>query len=263
MNYLRLYWVFLKRSFVANMEFKVDFFIGVAGFFVQNLAYILTIFFIVNSIPSLNGWNMYQMGFLYGFTLMPIAVDHLFTDELWRIAYFRVARGDVDCYFLRPVSVLFQIIAERFQPDALGELVLGIVMMAICGSKCGIVWSWEFVLLFIVATFCGAVCITSIKIFGVSFAWVFKRSGYIIQILYNFRQYARYPLSIFPKVIRYMLTFVLPFGLISSLPVETLFFNNHGALFLSLKIFLMSAAQLTFALIVWRINISKYESTGS
>ena len=84
MNYLRLYWVFLKRSFVANMEFKVDFFIGVAGFFVQNLAYILTIFFIVNSIPSLNGWNMYQMGFLYGFTLMPIAVDHLFTDELWR-----------------------------------------------------------------------------------------------------------------------------------------------------------------------------------
>ncbi|MBQ2552154.1 MAG: ABC-2 family transporter protein, partial [Treponema sp.] len=60
-----------------------------------------------------------------------------------------------------------------------------------------------------------------------------------------------------------MLTFVLPFGLISSLPVETLFFNNHGALFLSLKIFLMSAAQLTFALIVWRINISKYESTGS
>jgi len=53
MNYLRLYWIYLKRSFVAKMEFKMDFFIGIAGFFIQNLAYILTIFFIVNSIQVL------------------------------------------------------------------------------------------------------------------------------------------------------------------------------------------------------------------
>lgn len=263
MNYLRLYWIYLKRSFVAKMEFKMDFFLGTAGFFIENLAYILAVFFIVNSIPSLNGWNMYQLGFLYGFTLMPIAIDHLFTDELWRIAYFRVARGDVDCYFLRPVSVLFQIIAERFQPDALGELVLGIIMMAVCGPKCSIVLTWELIILFITATFFGALCITSIKIFASSFAWVFKRSGYIVQILYNFRQYARYPLSIFPKAIKFMLIFALPFGLMSSLPVEALFFGNHNALTLSLEIILVSLAQLAFALLVWRINISKYESTGS
>lgn len=263
MNYLRLYWIYLKRSFVAKMEFKMDFFIGIAGFFIQNLAYILTIFFIVNSIPSLNGWNMNQMGFLYGFTLMPITIDHLFTDELWRIAYFRVARGDVDCYFLRPISVLFQIIAERFQPDALGELILGIVMMFIYGPKCNIPLNWEIILLFFVTTFAGALCITSIKIFASSFAWVFKRSGYIVQILYNFRQYARYPLSIFPRIIRFLLTFILPFGLISSIPVEAMFFNNHNILILCAEIILLSILLLSFSLFIWKINISKYESTGS
>lgn len=263
MHYLRLYWIYLKRSFVAKMEFKLDFFIGIAGFFIQNLAYILTIFFIVNSIPSLNGWNIYQMGFLYGFTLMPIAVDHLFTDELWRIAYFRVARGDVDCYFLRPISVLFQIIAERFQPDALGELILGIVMMIICGSKCSIGWSWEVAILMFTAVFVGAMCITGIKIFASSFAWVFKRSGYVVQILYNFRQYARYPLSIFPNIIRWILSFLLPFGLISSLPVETLFFKNHNALLLSGGIICICIVLNAIALFVWKINIQKYESTGS
>ena len=263
MNYLRLYWIYLKRSFVAKMEFKMDFFIGIAGFFIQNLAYILTIFFIVNSIPSLNGWNMYQLGFLYGFTLMPIALDHLFTDELWRIAYFRVARGDVDSYFLRPVSVLFQVIAERFQPDALGELVLGIIMMLVCGPKCSIIFTWKLAVLFAVATVFGAVCITSIKIFASSFAWVYKRSGYIVQILYNFRRYARYPLTIFPKAIRYFLCFAVPFGLMSTLPVETLFFNTENPLILSGKIILVSAVLLSFSLFVWKINISRYESTGS
>lgn len=263
MNYLRLYWIYLKRSFVAKMEFKMDFFLGIGGFLLENLAYILTIFFIVNSIPSLNGWNMYQMGFLYGFTLMPIAIDHLFTDELWRIAYFRVARGDVDCYFLRPVSVLFQIIAERFQPDAFGELVLGIVMMVICGPKCQIAWNWPIVLLLAVATFAGAACITAIKIFASSFAWRFKRSGYIVQILYNFRQYARYPLSIFPGIIRWILSFLLPFGLISSLPVETVFFGSYNPLLLSGGIVLMCIVLNSFAFCVWKYNIKRYESTGS
>lgn len=263
MNYLKLYWIYLKRSFVAKMEFRMDFFIGIGGFLIQNLAYILTIFFIVNSIPSLNGWNMYQMGFLYGFTLMPIAFDHLFTDELWRIAYFRVARGDVDCYFLRPVSVLFQIIAERFQPDAFGELVLGIVMMAICGPKCEIAFNWKIITLMITATFAGALCITAIKIFASSFAWRVKRSGYLVQILYNFRQYARYPLSIFPGLIRWILSFLLPFGLISSLPVETVFFNTYNPLLLSAWIILMSIVMNVFACSVWRFNIRRYESTGS
>ena len=50
MNYLKLYWIYLKRSFVAKMEFRMDFFIGIGGFLIQNLAYILTIFFIVNTV---------------------------------------------------------------------------------------------------------------------------------------------------------------------------------------------------------------------
>ena len=64
-------------------------------------------------------------------------------------------------------------------------------------------------------------------------------------------------------LILYNKIFDLPFGLMSSLPPEALFFGNHNALTLSLEIILVSLAQLAFALLVWRINISKYESTGS
>ena len=113
------------------------------------------------------------------------------------------------------------------------------------------------------ATVAGAGCITAIKIFASSFAWRLKRSGYLVQILYNFRQYARYPLSIFPGVIRWILSFVLPFGLISSLPVETVFFSTYNPLILSAGILLMCAVMNLIAGAVWTFNIRRYESTGS
>ena len=262
-NYFRLYWIFLKRSFIAKMEFRMDFFIGILGFLIENLAYLFSIYFIVRSVPSLNGWNFYQMGFLFGFTMLPIAFDHLFTDELWRIAYFRVARGDVDRYFLRPLSILFQVIAETFQPDAFGELFLGIFMLVFCGSKIQIHWSLPLVVLLLVATFVGALAITSIKIFASSFAFVFKRSGYVLQILYNFREYTRYPISIYPKVMRFVLCFILPYGLIISMPVETLFFGSYGCISLCIRILAVTAVLLAISLLVWKHNVRKYESTGS
>lgn len=262
-NYLKLYWIFLKRSFIAKMEFRMDFFIGILGFLIENLAYLFSIYFIVRSVPSLNGWNFYQMGFLFGFTMMPISFDHLFTDELWRIAYSRVARGDVDRYFLRPLSVLFQVIAETFQPDAFGELFLGIFMLVFCGSKIQIHWTFPLVVLLFVATFAGALAITSIKIFASSFAFVFKRSGYVIQILYNFREYTRYPITIYPKVLRFLLSFVLPYGLIISMPVETLFFGTYSCFSLCLKIIGITFVLFAISLLVWKHNVRKYESTGS
>ena len=45
-------------------------------------------------------------------------------------------------------------------------------------------------------------------------AFLFKRSGPLLQIIYNFSNYAKYPLAIYPSPIRILLVFVLPFGVL-------------------------------------------------
>lgn len=261
--YLKLYVTNMSRSLIARMEYKNDLFIGIFGFFIQNTAALLSLYFIIRNIPSLSGWNMYQMGFLYGFTMMPIAVDHFLTDELWRVAYFRIKNGDLDSYFLRPVPVLFQVISETFQPEAFGELIVGIVMLVLCGFKCNIGWSVSKVIVILVATFFGSLIITAIKILTASPAFILKRSGYIMQIIYNFRDYTRYPIGIYPKAIRILLITLLPFGLIISLPVETIIYGNYNGMVLCGAIIAMSILSMTFACFIWNICARKYESTGS
>lgn len=262
-RYIHLYFSYVKRSIIARLSYKKDSFIMIFSFFIRNIASILSIYFIVNSIPSLEGWTMMELGFLYGFSMIPIALDHLFTDYLWSVSYFEVRTGRMDQFFLCPIPVLFQVISETFQVDGLGELVVGILMMSLCGSRLNVSWTFGAVLLLGVAAVFGAVIVTSIKIVFASLAFIFKTSGVLLQIAYNFSTYSRYPLKIFPKAIQWILTFLFPFALIVSIPVEIAIFRSASPYVLSLIIIGVAAVFLGIAIGVWNFCAKRYESSGS
>lgn len=261
--YIHLYWVCMSRSLISRLEYKKDLIISIMGFFIENVAALCSIVFTIRNIPSLSGWNIYQMGFLYGFTMMPIAVDHMFTDELWMVAYFRVRRGDLDRYFLRPLPVLFQVIAETFQPEAFGELLVGVAMLSYCGMKCNITLNAGAVVMMLTATFVGALIVTAVKIITAAPAFILKKSGMFMQVIYNFRDYTRYPIGIYPKAVRVLLLFIFPFGLIISMPVEVLMFQTVNPWLVSGGIVIMAAVLMTLACLIWNACVRKYESTGS
>ena len=262
-RYIKLYFTCIKRSIVTRLEYKRDTFISIFNFFLTNVASILSIWMIMESIPSLNGWTMAEMGFLYGFSMMPVALDHIFTDDLWSVAYFKVRNGDMDRMFTKPVPVLFQVIAETFQLEGLGELIVGVVMLAVCGSMINVTWSFGAVFVLIVATVFGALMITSFKIIFASFAFKFKRSGPLLQVAYNFISYIRYPIKIYPTLIRGLLTFVFPFALIISYPVEIFLFETYSPYLIAGVIVLASCALFALSLLIWRMLERRYESTGS
>ena len=262
-RYIKLYFSYMKRSLISKMEYKKDTFIAMMGFLIENAAAIASIYFIIRAIPSLEGWNIYQIGFLYGFTMLPRGIDHLLTDELWLIAYRKVKSGELDQYFLRPLRVLFQVLAETFQADAFGELIVGTVMLIFCGIQTNVVFTFPLVMLFIVASIFGAMIITSLKIAISSLAFVFKSCGPTLQIIYNFLDYVKYPIKIFPLVIQSILVFLIPFGLFISLPVESLYFGTYNPYLLMGLIIVVAIIMLTISIIIWNALERRYESTGS
>lgn len=262
-RYIKLYFTCVKRSIVSRLEYKRDTFISIFNFFLTNVASILSIWMIMESIPSLSGWTMVEMGFLYGFSMLPVALDHVFTDDLWSVAFFKVQSGEMDRMFTKPVPVLFQVIAETFQLEGLGELAVGVVMLSVCGVMLNVSWNFGVIFMLTVATLFGALMITSFKIIFASLAFRFKRSGKLLQISYNFIGYTRYPIKIYPAVIRGLLTFVFPFALIISYPVEIFLFRNYSPYVLSAVIAAVAAALFALSLVIWRLLERRYESTGS
>lgn len=263
MRYIKLYFTYAKRSLMGKFAYKSNVIIGTVAFLIAQITALLTLFLLVSTVPSIDGYTIYDIGFLFGITNMAIGIDHLFSDKLWTVAYNEVKMGKLDHMFLRPLPVLFQVFAHEIQLEAFGEILTAIALMIFCGNNVSFTVSGMGVLLLIVGIICASIIITSFKIIVASLAFIFGRSGPLLQVVYNVSTYSRYPLTIFPKVIRFILTFIIPLGVCLFLPYDSLFSNSYNPFILLGVMIGATSVFLLLAILIWNYFCSKYESTGS
>ena len=248
---------------MSKLVYKANVIIGIVAFLFTEAASLFTLYILVSSVPNIDGYTIYHIGLLFGITNMAVGIDHLITDRLWTVAYWEVKTGKLDHMFLRPLPVLFQVIASEVQLEALGELIVAIALIGLCGSQLAITGGLGAALTVILGILCASVIISSFKIFVAALAFKFKRSGPLLQFIYNFSGYTKYPMKIYPKIIQAILTFIIPLGLCLFFPFENLFAPVHNP-------FLLFALMLAFTIIfaaicifAWNRLIKKYESTGT
>ena len=217
-RYLRLYKALISQFFKVVMQSKVDFLMGLFGFFFTQISGILFLYLVFEQIPDLQGWSLEQLIFIYGFAQIPRGIDHLFTDNIWLVAWRLVINGDFDRYMLRPMNVFFQVIAEKLQPDALGELLVGTILVVYSAVKGVVVLDAVHIALFMVSVLAGALIYTSIKLLFASLAFWIKRSGPFLQLAYDMAEFAKYPTEIYAKALRFVITWIIPFAFVAYLP---------------------------------------------
>lgn len=263
MKYLKLYFAYAKNSIMSKLVYKANVIIGISGFLFTQIFSLLTLYLLINTVPNIDGYSIYEIGFLFGVTNMAMGLDHLFSDRLWVVAYREVVLGKLDHLFLRPLPILFQILASEIQLEAFGEIIVATVLISLCGSNLSIGLNFTNVLLIIVGIFCAALIFTSFKILVAGLAFIFKRTGALLQITYNFSQYTRYPLKIFPKAIQIILLFIIPLGLCLFIPFDNLFNPVTNPYLLMIFIVGITLTFATISLIIFNSCCKRYESTGT
>lgn len=261
-RYLRLYAKFMAQFWKSLMEYKTDFIVGLFAFFVIQATGIIFIYLIFQQIPKLNGWNFDQIVFIYGFAQLPRGLDHLLTDNLWMLSGRIIARGQFDRYLLRPINPLFQLIAEVIQPDAIGELAVGIILVTTSIYRLHISLSLIDILIFIFLVICGSIIYTSIKLLFASIAFWIKFSQAILFMNYMMSDFGKYPMSIYSKWLQVILSYIIPFAFTAYYPASY-FIGKVNIKMAALGTF--SAAIISFAIAytVWNFGIRAYESSGN
>ena len=128
-------------SLRSGLSYKADSIIMMISFAITEVVSLATIYLIVGTVPAIGIWTFPTLAFLFGFTLVPKAIDHIFTDELWLLAYWAIRHGELDIFMTRPLNPLYQFVAQTFKWDGIGELVVGVVIMCIFGPQAGIAWT--------------------------------------------------------------------------------------------------------------------------
>lgn len=267
-RYWRLYKVLIAQFFKVVLQSKVDFLMGLFGFFLSQFMGIAFLYLVFEQIPSLQGWTLDQLIFIYGFAQIPRGIDHLFTDNIWLLAWRLVVTGNFDRYLLRPMNLFFQVISEKLQPDALGELLVGSILIIWCLMKGIVVVDGIHIVLFFVSIIAGAVIYTAVKLFFASLAFWLKSSSPFLQVAYEMANFAKYPTEIYAKGIRFIITWIIPFAFVAYLPASyflgvegTLGAGGNGGVIAMECI--IAAVFWVVAYALFRKGTSIYESAGN
>lgn len=258
----KLHRIFIKQDLKRLMEYKVDFLTGAVGMLLAQAINLFFLSIIFSKIPNLDGFTFEQIIFIYGFALLPKAIDHLFFDNLWSIGYFIIRKGDFDKYLTRPVSTLFAVTVEKFQVDAFGELIVGITFLCVSVPQLNIEIDILKILLFIIAVIFATFIYTGVKLITSSVAFWTKRSGHITHMFYMVNEFAKYPTTIYNKVVASIITYIIPFAFTAFFPASY-FLGFGNALFNIGGTVVMSAALMALGIFVWNKGVNAYESAGS
>lgn len=262
-RYVRLYKIFIIQFFKYLMQSKADFWIGLFGFFLTQATGIAFLYLIFAQIPSLAGWTLPQLIFIYGFAQIPRGLDHLFTDNIWLVAWWHVLNGQFDRYMLRPMNLYFQIICEKLQPDALGELLVGAILIGVALSQGVVIVDSTHIFLFIVSVIAGSIIYTAIKLLFASFAFWMKVSGPVLYTAYMLADFAKYPTEVYGKGVRFIITWIIPFAFVAYLPAS--YFLKPGVNpFSTIGVeCIIAAVSFAIAYLVFHIGTKCYESVGN
>lgn len=261
-KYSKLYWEFAKNHLKVMMEYRIDFLIGVFSVMLEQFASIFFVKVVFDHIEQLNGWNFYEILFIYGVAATGRSIHQIFFDNLWTLGWQYIRPGKLDRLLIRPINPLFHVVADRLHQDGFGQLIIGLIILGTSIPHLDITWGVLQVFILIVLIISSGLIFIAINLFFATFSFWMIDSLPIVWAVFNLSDFARYPLTIYHKGIRMFLTWIIPYGFTAFYPAAY-FIDQEGYKWFVLWTPLVAIVCSVIAYTFWNRGLKAFSSTGS
>lgn len=246
----------------VRLSYRGDFFISLAASVAATIFSLGFIILLFQKIPSLAGWSLAEVVFLYGFSQIPYGLFNVLSLNLYEFGNQYIMEGKFDRVLLRPISSLFQVLFEVFRLESIQEIVTGTFLVWWSSRHLGIHWTIGGIAELVFWALCGGAIYVSffLLLSTVSF-WFEDRIG-VHPPFWNLIAFGRYPLSIYSGFIQFVLSWIIPFGFASFYPSVRLLGRPDFARYAPL-VPVVAAICLSVAIFSWNLGTRHYSSTGS
>jgi ABC-2 type transport system permease protein len=263
MRYLRLIGSFVTLAVENILAYRVNFSISLLNTMLSFGTGILAILVLFSQVEAIRGWTLSSTLALLGTYLILSALRRLFIGpslEALAGADGEIWTGTFDFTLLRPIDVQFLASIRHWQPMAVLDFLLGGGVLLAAVLRLGQTLTPISVAAFILTLF-AAVVILYALLLGFS-ALVFWSPGFLFTWLFNaFFQMARYPVGLYPGWLRLVLTWVIPVGIMTTVPAQALSGELSGAMLAGSLA--LAAGLFTVATVLFRTGLRRYASASS
>lgn len=260
----RIYLAYFAQFLMARLAYKADFIATIVSSMLVTASGLLFIVLLIDgkAVPDLDGWTRDEVLFIYGFSLIPMGLFSLLSPNLYQFGDKYVIQGQFDRVLLRPLNSLCQVLFESFSLEAVGNAIVGVILLAYTASRLRLELSVLDFAWLLLSALSGGVILLAVFVLLASLSFHFEDRLGIAPPFYNLIMFGRYPVTIFNRTVQFILRWVVPFSFVAFYP-STHFLNREGFEFFCYLTPVVALLALLVAVVFWQFGVSKYTSTGS
>ncbi len=245
----------------SKMSYRADFIISTFGMVATNIAGFISFWILFQNFPSVNGWGYYEMLFLYGFSLISITPVQCLFDNNWSLR-INVYSGDFIKYCFRPINLFFYYQSEIFDVKGLGQLFFGIGTLIYAWYKLSLPVTLLAVCKTVVFLTTASLIMISMQNAAAATCFWIQNSFFVLDLAFRFKDYAKYPMTIFSPVFRFIFTFLIPIAFIAYYPSLVILRPGEVPLLSWLSPFI-GCLFFWLSYKLWMFGAMNYSGTGS
>ncbi len=246
-----------------ELAYRVNFFITLLHSLLNLGIGILSIVVIFSQVNSIHGWNFTSTLALLGTYLILGAIRTIvFGPSFDKLVGLdgEVWTGRMDFTLLRPAPIQLLASMRHWRLLPIIDLLMGIGVTCAAVLQMGQAMTLEHIITFLCALAIGVIVLYAILLFFASL--VFWSPGLLATWVFDdVFQMARYPLGLYPGWVQLVLTWIIPVGIITTIPAEAL--TGTLSLFTLLVSALFAFLLVIATSLFFHLGLRRYASASS
>lgn len=257
-KYLKIWWKMSANSFSIVLGQRIALTTFLIGKTFRFLIFFGFLFFLLKGTGNLLGYTSDQIIFFYlSFNLIDVMVQFLYR-EVYRFRSM-IIKGDFDLVLVKPISALFRVLMGGADIIDLITIPPVIILLIIYGARLNP--NFVGILGYLALLFNGFLIATAFSISILALAIITLEIDHSIMIYRDLTNLGKLPVDIYKEPLRTVITYLIPVGVVMTLPAKTLmgmtgFWEILGA-------FLVGIISLILAFQFWKHALTKYTSASS
>ncbi|RME43854.1 MAG: ABC transporter permease [Deltaproteobacteria bacterium] len=251
----------VQVSLLTALQYRANFMIegGMALFWlVWNIAPVVLVFL---AKPVIAGWHLMEAMLVVGwFLVLQAILEGVINPNLVDVVE-RIRKGTLDFVLLKPADAQLLVSFTRVVPSKFVDFVGGILLIGVSCHRLGIVPSPREILQALLLLGMGTAILYSLWLIVISMAFWFVKIDNLSYLFAAIFDAGRWPIQVFKGIVRVLLTFVVPVGLITSYPAMALLgmlsWRGVGGACVLATLF------VSLSRFVWRFALAHYTSASS
>lgn len=260
-RYGQLYVRLQMQNIRSLAQYRADFLMMIFFTLLSQGCALAMVGMIYSNIPAVGGWTMWEILMLYGFLLFSEGSVNFFFQGAWKIANM-IRESELDRFLVRPLPAGLQILTAKIDFEGLNKMAIASALLILSVRHCETAFCpLKYMLM---AVFVVQACLIRLcMVWTASCAsfWMENGRNSLNFFVISLGELAKYPLVIYPPVLKGIFGYLIPYAFVSYYPAGFLL-GKDGMELGAACMPLVCAGMTAVSWIVFKRGLLRYESSS-